>query len=203
MDDGGMIWTDTVHWAGATTGATRATLPWDRASEFDLRDDAKRAAFVRQCKRFLKDVPDAERRRWLSILLEELGVAGREAEVGRQMLNWDEIRATTGLTRYGGHTHTHPIMSQLEPAEQEREIAMCRRRIESETGIAPRYFAYPNGRAADFNDTSRELLRRHGFDLAFTTIEGINAGDVDPLALRRIPTGGTSVGDFAWLVAGR
>jgi peptidoglycan/xylan/chitin deacetylase (PgdA/CDA1 family) len=139
----------------------------------------------------------------MDVLVGELGVAGREAEMERQMLNWSEVRATLGLTRYGGHTHTHPIMSQLEASELEREVSVCRDRILEEVGVAPRYFAYPNGRAVDFTDESKMVLRRYGFDLAFTTIEGVNSQDTDPMALRRIPTGAATLGDFAWLVSGR
>ena len=203
MDDGGMIWTDTVHWAADATCVGTATLPWDRTRAFDMSTDPGRAAFVNACKDYLKDVPDTDRRGWLEALLVTLGVAGREPEVGRQMLTWDEVRATQGLTRYGGRTHTHPIMSQLAPADLEREVRICRDRIADETGVAPRYFAYPNGRAVDFTETAKTTLRRYGFDLAFTTIEGLNAPNADPLALRRIPTGAATLGDFAWLVSGR
>jgi peptidoglycan/xylan/chitin deacetylase (PgdA/CDA1 family) len=203
MDNGGMIWTDALHWAAGATRNSTATLPWDRTAAFDLRAEAGREALLHQCKRHLKDAPDVDRRRWMDMLLAELGVAGREGEIARQMMNWHEVRATARLTRCGGHTHTHPIMSQLEAPELEREVRVCRDRIATETGVAPRYFAYPNGRAADFTEAAKAVLRRHGFDFAFTTIEGMNARDADLLALRRIPTGAATLADFAWLVSGR
>ena len=203
LDHGGMIWTDTVHWAAGTARVPVARLPWDLRVTFDLRQPAQRSAFVGRCKADLKEAPDADRRRWLAALLTELGVAGREEEAGRQMLTWDEVRATAPLTRYGGHTHTHPIMSRLGPVELEREVGLCRERIAKETGVAPRYFAYPNGGPDDFTDDCKAVLRRHGFDLAFTTIEGPNEGQADPMALRRTPTGAATLGDFVWLAGGR
>jgi peptidoglycan/xylan/chitin deacetylase (PgdA/CDA1 family) len=203
MDNGGMIWTDALHWAAGATRMSAATLPWDRTATYDLRAEAGREALLRQCKRHLKDAPDADRRRWMVTLFAELGVAGRDGEIARQMMNWDEVRAIAGLTRCGGHTHTHPIMSQLESSELEREVRVCRDRIAVETGVAPRYFAYPNGRSVDFTEASKEVLRRYGFEFAFTTIEGVNTRDADPLALRRMPTGAATLADFAWLVSGR
>ncbi|MBI3899534.1 MAG: polysaccharide deacetylase family protein [Gammaproteobacteria bacterium] len=204
MDNGGMIWTDELPWAVATTKmASVAALPWDRSARFDLRQTGERNAYLRQSKRYLKDVADAERQRWLNQIFSELGVAGRQHELERQMLSWDEIRATMGLTYYGGHTHTHPIMSQLGSAELDSEIRICRDRMLAETGVAPRYFAYPNGRAADFNDESKVVLRKYGFDLAFTTVEGVNGRGANPMELRRMPTGAANLGDFAWLVSGR
>jgi peptidoglycan/xylan/chitin deacetylase (PgdA/CDA1 family) len=113
------------------------------------------------------------------------------------------VRATIGLTRYGGHTHTHPILSQVDGERAEREIRVCHERITAETGVAPRYFAYPNGRAQDFSDETKAILRRCGYELAFSTIEGLHAPGMDPYAIRRQPTRAARLADYAWLVAGR
>jgi peptidoglycan/xylan/chitin deacetylase (PgdA/CDA1 family) len=136
-------------------------------------------------------------------LFDELGVDSQDGGAGRQMLSWAEVRATIGLTRYGGHTHTHPILSQVSGERAEREIRLCHERIAAETGIAPRFFAYPNGRAQDFGDETKAILRRFGYELAFSTIEGLHAPGMDRYAIRRQPTGSTRLEDFAWLVAGR
>ncbi|HXY05919.1 MAG TPA: polysaccharide deacetylase family protein [Burkholderiaceae bacterium] len=202
IDRGVMIWTDVVQWAVGASPVDVATLPWRRERSFDLRQPAERLALVEQCKSRLKEVPDTVRRRELQQLLEELGVCGREHEAGRQMMNWDEVRACAPWTRFGGHSHTHPILSQLEPQAMEEEIRICRDRIEAETGKRPTMFAYPNGRAADFNDTTRALLGRHGFNLAFSTVQGVNDRSTDWLAIRRQHVGGRTIGDFAWLVGG-
>jgi hypothetical protein len=46
------------------------------------------------------------------------------------------------------------------------------------------------------------LLQRHGFEMGFSTIEGVHQPGMDRYAIRRQPTGAASIGDFAWLVAG-
>jgi peptidoglycan/xylan/chitin deacetylase (PgdA/CDA1 family) len=196
IDRGGLVWTDVVYWAFKATAQKRATLPWD-AGPTDLD-----AAAVERSKAFLKSVADGDRRRHVDALLERLDVAGRYEALERQMLSWDEVRATMDLTSYGGHTHTHPIMSRLPDADLEREIATCRQRITDETGVSSPYFAYPNGTRADFDDRTKAALRRHGFTVAFSTIEGVNGRSPDLMALLRLPTGARDVGDFAWLVAG-
>lgn len=201
IDGGGMIWTDEVHWACRASDVERVRLPWNGESTFDLKRPGERDRLTAACKRYLKDVPDRERVDWQGRLLDVLGVRGREGEAGRQMMTWDEVRATMPGTEYGGHTHGHPILSQLDAAGMEREIRLCRERIERETGAPPRTFAYPNGRAVDYNADTKRLLREHGFELAFTTVEGINGSTVDPLEIRRVPTRGNSLGDFACLVS--
>jgi peptidoglycan/xylan/chitin deacetylase (PgdA/CDA1 family) len=119
------------------------------------------------------------------------------------MLTWDEVRATADVTTYGGHTHTHPIMSRLTPEECDREIRECRDRLVAETGRAPRYFAYPNGGRDDFDAATAEALRRHGFSVAFSTIEGVAGADTDWMAVRRIPGVNAPAADLAWYLATR
>jgi peptidoglycan/xylan/chitin deacetylase (PgdA/CDA1 family) len=121
--------------------------------------------------------------------------------VERQMLTWDEVRETLHLITYGGHTHSHPIMSQVTVEELEWEIRICKERITAETGQSPRYFAYPNGCREDFNALCERLLQKHGFELAYSTIEGINNADVNRMQLRRVPTHVSTTADLAWLVS--
>jgi len=202
IDNGGLLWTDSVNWAVEKTSRSRAELPWCRKPDFDLSSHEGREFFITAAKSYLKQIPDTQRHRELGRLLEELGVSPDDANMERQMMNWDEVRATLGLTQIGGHSHTHPIMSQLDERQMGLEISLCRDRITTQTGQAPRYFAYPNGREQDFNDMTKRLLQQNGFELAFSTIEGINGRNVDQMAIKRQPTGATNLGDFACLVGG-
>jgi peptidoglycan/xylan/chitin deacetylase (PgdA/CDA1 family) len=203
MDRDELIWTDAVTWAARCSRHASLTLPWDRGVTLPLAGDAERARAVRVSKDYLKGVSDAEREAWQQALFDELGVDPQDGSAGRQMLSWAEVRATLGPTRYGGHTHTHPILSQVGPERAEREIRLSHERIAAETGVPPRWFAYPNGRAQDFTEETKAILRRCGYDLAFSTIEGLHAPDMDRYAVRRQPTGAARPGDYAWLVAGR
>jgi peptidoglycan/xylan/chitin deacetylase (PgdA/CDA1 family) len=199
MDEGGMIWTDQVQWAALSTSRDRIRLPWERESEIFLESPGARERLGARARAYLKGVSDEERRELLPRLLAELG----EAPVPeRQMLNWDEVRRTMDLTSFGGHTHTHPILSRLPHANAEREIRTCRDRIAAETGQAPTTFAYPNGQPSDYTRETKELVRSAGFSLAFSTTEGIAGLESDWLAIRRLPGDARSVHDFAWATAG-
>lgn len=203
LDNGGLIWTDAITWAVKTSPTPSVDLPWETQTRLPLRDLADRDRAVRICKQHLKGVPDALREERMQELFRRLRVDPQDGSVDRQMLSWDEVRATLGLTRFGGHTHTHPILSQVDSERAEREISVSYRRIAEETGTAPRYFAYPNGREQDFTAQTKELLRRQGYELAFSTIAGLHVPGADPYAIRRQPAGGSSIRDFAWLVTGR
>jgi peptidoglycan/xylan/chitin deacetylase (PgdA/CDA1 family) len=201
IDEGSLLWTDQIHLAALETNKIKALLPWKEGKTFPLRTALEQEAYVCACKSHLKNVKDDERERLLDQLLNELNVSTNRHGLKRQMMSWDEIRTTLGLIDYGGHTHTHPIMSKINSASLENEIRTCRDRILDETGITPRYFAYPNGRREDFNVLSQQLLRKYGFEIAFTTIEGINGPSTNWMEVARLPTATYSIADFAWLLS--
>lgn len=201
LDDGGMMWTDTVQWAALATRRQRVSLPWTdgatgRPATIALPDRAARAALGERARAYLKRLPDDQRRAALAALLDELGAP---PERPREMLTWDEARRTMGLTRFGGHTHTHPILSRLDRVAAEREIRTCRDRIAAETGVAPTAFAYPNGRPEDYTAETQEILRALGFTAAYATSEGIAGRQTDWMAIERLPAVTGDVADFAWI----
>ncbi len=199
MDHGGMIWTEEVQAAALATRLPRVSLPWADGPAVELPDEPARAGLGARARAYLKALPDADRQKAVQELFVALGAPPvRE----RQMLNWDEVRRTMDLTRFGGHTHTHPILSRLDRTAAEAEIRTCRDRIAAETGQAPTLFAYPNGTAADFTPETQELLRQNGFRVAYSTIEGIAGADTDWFAVKRLPGAGRDVPDFVWIAAG-
>jgi peptidoglycan/xylan/chitin deacetylase (PgdA/CDA1 family) len=184
----------------AVEQSTRAAIdvPW-HPRPFVL-DHPGRAEFLRICKLHIKAQPDHEIEALTGDICERLGVDADTLQVPRQTMTWDEVRRAADHTCYGGHTHSHVIVSQLDATSLDHEIRTCRERILAETGSAPRMFAYPNGREIDFNEAAKAALRRHGFDTAFAAIEGLNDVRTDWMEIRRIP-GGESVADLAWRVS--
>jgi peptidoglycan/xylan/chitin deacetylase (PgdA/CDA1 family) len=204
LDEGGMMWTDAVQWAALSTRRDRVRLPWPEKSTggpvIALPDGAARAALGERARAHLKRLPDEERRAAMAALLDELG--GPPARP-REMLSWDEARRTMDVTRFGGHSHTHPILSRLDRAAAEREIRTCRDRIAAETGVVPTAFAYPNGRPEDYTAETQAILRGLGFTAAYATSEGIAGRQTDWMAVKRLPASGGDVADFAWIATSR
>jgi peptidoglycan/xylan/chitin deacetylase (PgdA/CDA1 family) len=200
VDEPGMMWTDRVQWAAMTTPRTSVCVPWMNGGAYvGLPDEAARESFGGAARTLLKTVPDAIRAARVEELVAMLGGAPPRE---RQMTTWDEVRRTMDLTTYGAHTHTHPIMSRLDREGLTREISTCRDRIAAETGRAPTYFAFPNGTAADFTSEAQDVLREHGFSVAFCTIDGIAGAGTDWMAVRRISSIDGDITSFAWLAAG-
>jgi peptidoglycan/xylan/chitin deacetylase (PgdA/CDA1 family) len=200
MDHGGLLWTERLEWAVMHTTRKALATPWEPRRTVVLGDEPARRAFLAELKGRMKDADDDSRRRWLDALLADADAGEPQAVLGRQMLSWEEVRRCADGTCFGGHTHTHPMLSRMSGEAVDREIATCRQRIAAETGRTPATFAYPNGRASDFNEETRRSLAKHGFRLSFSTIPGVNSADADALALRRLHNWDCGPGELAALM---
>jgi peptidoglycan/xylan/chitin deacetylase (PgdA/CDA1 family) len=185
LDEGKPPWTNRVQRAVLATRRMQARLT-PEGPGVPLPDGAARVCFGEMARGYLKGLQDDERQVAMARLLEELG----EPPPGeREMLNWDEVRRTMDITHYGGHTHTHRILSRLAPDQAAMEIRTCAERIAAETGKRPWLFAYPNGRAIDYTGQTQDQLREHGFTVAFSTSPGVANAKTDWLAVPRIASG--------------
>ena len=123
----------------------------------------------------------------LDALFEELG--GDEGALCERIhLDWEDVRvlAASGRVELGGHTVTHPVLATLDGEEQGREVALGRQALVRELGNeAGRVFAYPYGRAWDYDERSVRAVQEAGFEAAVTTHAGAVRADCDPCRLPR------------------
>jgi peptidoglycan/xylan/chitin deacetylase (PgdA/CDA1 family) len=167
------------------TGFLDGTDPlWFQEVDRALKARGGGAAELASRLAHLKTLPDAVMRGEVRKLVE--GCAPGEAEVARPM-SWEQAREmqASGLVHFGGHTHTHPILSRCSLEQQAEEICVCRDRMTDELGKAPRLFAYTNGGPGDFTAQTQELLATHGFQAAFTMMPARLAAGLQPHALPR------------------
>jgi peptidoglycan/xylan/chitin deacetylase (PgdA/CDA1 family) len=195
IDNGGIFWWDAINLAVRLTRVPRVTLPW--STEPIELDDRGRRILGRQCKDRLKGVAHDDLLAELDAILARLEIDVRELDSGRHVMTWDQVRETMDLTTYGGHLHTHPLVSRVGLERLDQEIRTCKERIAAETGVAPLTFAYPDG---DVIAPAKPLLRKHGFELAFTIREGIVDANTDWLDILRYP-GPPTLGRLAWRLA--
>ncbi len=167
------------------TGFLDGTHPlWFQEVDRALKARGADAAELASRLAHLKTLPDAVMRGEVRKLVE--GCATEEAEAARPM-SWQQAREmqASGLVHFGGHTHTHPILSRCPVEQQAEEIRVCRDRMTEELGRAPRLFAYTNGGPGDFTAQTQELLAAHGFDAAFTMMPARLASGLPSRALPR------------------
>lgn len=91
------------------------------------------------------------------------------------------------FVEFGNHTLTHPVLSELNAAQQEAEIREGARIITAITGITPLAFAYPFGLKRHYTDETQQLVRSAGHQAALDMRRRINTGKLDPFQLSRRP----------------
>lgn len=195
IDDGELFWWDVVDLACKRTPLTEVALPWTER-RFAARTAAHRMAIYRECQQHLKQLAEADKQAMLPVLLAALQVSVDTLGIDRQVMTWDQIRQTRPLTTYGGHLHSHPLVSRISVASLETELAVSHDRMTRELGDRPRLFAYPDG---DMTDEAKAAVQRHGYETAFGITTGFVRPGADRLALRRLP-GPQSVEDLAWRI---
>ena len=105
----------------------------------------------------------------------------------RRFLNWDEAREMSmGGMAIGSHTHSHTVLSQLEPERQREELAKSRTIILEQLGTEPKVFAYPVGHKSSFSIQTQKIAQETGYRCAFSHHGGANMqGMIDPYDVKR------------------
>jgi len=108
-----------------------------------------------------------------------------------RMLDKNAIAEMTasGLIEFGAHSHHHAILSQLADGQRYNEIRQSIDTVYELTRRPCRYFAYPNGRAEDYNIETIRDLETCGIQIGVTTISGPNNRLTPSMELRRYGVG--------------
>ena len=153
----GRFWRDQVRRLVAE-GRVESFLAWLRRKDGAERRLPDAARFYRATKD--PSVDSA----WIARRVEEyLGANERGAGAGTAGLlaRADEL-VDDPLVAYGNHTWSHYVLSSLDPAEQEQEIAGNLRWMASVTPRPLEVLAFPFGGSADVNPDSLRIARSTG-----------------------------------------
>jgi peptidoglycan/xylan/chitin deacetylase (PgdA/CDA1 family) len=138
----------------------------------------------------VKFLPEEEKNQRVSSLCDELGVSIPADAFAGLYLDWDQVREMSlGNIEFGAHTVRHPILTRIPLSQVDVELAESKQKIEFEISRRVFSFAYPNGQLTDFSPEITNLVRKNGFDIAFTLLPGpidISAVQKNPLTIRRI-----------------
>jgi len=109
-----------------------------------------------------------------------------EGEDGRFMTTKEAAALLDrGSFRIGSHTLNHLSVTRITDTERERELGGSRAVLEEKLGGEIDLFCYPYGTFNDFDKHSVGCLKRYGYKLACTSVNGINFKGTDPFRLRR------------------
>ena len=119
----------------------------------------------------LKKFPDKLKNKYIFILQNMCNVKIPSGLGEKMVLSWDEIHEMNDNGIYfGAHTKTHPILTNENLKEAEKEIVDSKKTIEDHLKIKIRSFSYPNG---SFNNEVIQLVKNCGFDCAVATNQSL------------------------------
>jgi peptidoglycan/xylan/chitin deacetylase (PgdA/CDA1 family) len=110
----------------------------------------------------------------------------RTLGVRNETVGWDElVELEAAGIRVESHGIGHRPLSELEPAEAAREIALSKLRLEERLGREVEAYAFVKGSLADYRPEHVSLVQQAGYTLAFTSVSGANGPTTDRFRLRR------------------
>lgn len=100
-------------------------------------------------------------------------------------LDWDQVREMhKGGFVFGSHTLSHVSLTAVTPDEAFHQLIRSKEGIEWRLDAPVKYFAYPTG---TYSDEIQELVKKSGYEGAFTVDFGRVSLKSDVYALERIP----------------
>jgi peptidoglycan/xylan/chitin deacetylase (PgdA/CDA1 family) len=123
--------------------------------------------------------------------------------VRNDTIGWDDLaELESGGMRIESHGIGHRPLSQLEPAEAAREIALSKLRLEEWLGREIEAFAFVEGSLADYWPEHASLVQQAGYKLGFTSVSGGNGLRSDRFRLRRYNVEPYAARTFELVLAG-
>lgn len=87
---------------------------------------------------------------------------------------------------FGGHTHSHTIMTSMTDDDARDEILLNKFQLEKWLERPVRFFAYPNGGENDYNDKHKKMLSSAGYAAAFSLTQRRSSHLEDPMDISRL-----------------
>ncbi len=197
------LWPDRVYLALQQTDAAWLDATHMDLGTLSLADARAKAEAVERVLTHCKRLPAPDKDAQLQQLLDALGI---DPEPGPfTLMSWHDVGALaeTGLIAFGGHTTRHDLLSRLHDAQVESEVRLSHAEVARRVGVTPTCFAYPNGRAEDFDARAKAAVKALSLHWAVSTENGLVDAQSDPLALPRMCIGSDlSLGRFKLLTSG-
>lgn len=178
--DGGIMWNDRVietvrRWPGKALAAQ-----WLGVPVLPLSNDRERYEATLVLLRALKYLPFEERQAAVAKLCDV-------TELPAMMMSREQLQSLVDhQMEIGGHTCSHPILTQLSPERAAAEIDDNRRYLAGLLEQTPVGFAYPNGQPGkDFDRSTIALLQQSGYQYAVTTGHGVRGPQGDSYQIPR------------------
>ena len=196
--DGGCMWNDIITDAVTKTGLSEVEFEFEAGSATSLSNWGEKRAAASKVIRHLRYLNPDEREIAALRISEQLGVS----ELPNLMMSTREVcQLHTAGFEIGAHTHSHPILTKMDPEVARRDIQMGKRQLESILGKDVTLFAYPNGKpSSDYSAIHVQMAQELRFRAAVSTAPGMHTRSGDPYQIPRVTPWREDALRFLWLM---
>jgi peptidoglycan/xylan/chitin deacetylase (PgdA/CDA1 family) len=186
-------WWDHIAYLVKTARRRRFSLRYPADLAVDI-DQNGLSESLQSILKFYKKPENSDPARFIRELAEECKGEDLPGTL-RRFLDWDEAREMTrGGMAIGSHTHSHHVLSQLEPEQQYEELCRSRAILKEQLGIEVDVLAYPVGAKTSFTNQTQQAAQDAGYRAAFSFYGGTNLqGKTSPYDLARV-----GIDDQSW-----
>jgi peptidoglycan/xylan/chitin deacetylase (PgdA/CDA1 family) len=110
-----------------------------------------------------------------------------DSPIRPKWMNWDDVRSLRDQGfAIGSHTEDHVDMGVVARDEALAQLVGSRKKLASELGTDPEFFAYPYGRANQMSETNRSAVAEAGYRCCLSAFGGAVGPETRPLYIKRI-----------------
>lgn len=174
IESGELLWWDRIVCLVFNAKVSELDLREFGLKRFSLKDEVAKSNACEELIAAVKRKQAREREQIIARMAAYLKCQANADDQDR-LMTWEEIQSmNNGLVTFGAHGMTHTILTNLDPEAMRWEVQESQRMMQERLGKAPEFYAYPNGRMADYNAQVMEILRNCGFKAALTLVDGKN-----------------------------
>jgi peptidoglycan/xylan/chitin deacetylase (PgdA/CDA1 family) len=172
LDGDVWMWWDQIAYVVTSTPYRSLSLDCEGLSiREQWSSGSERGVAAERIAERLKAVPDTAKWVIISALSTTLDVPiPQTPPLEYAPMGWDDVRACErGVTTFGPHTVTHPILTQVDATRAAAEIGESWKRLTQMVAAPVPVFCYPNGTNDAFSERDAALARAAGLEGAVTT----------------------------------
>ena len=145
-------WWDTIAYIVKHSCNGTIKLEYPMEASFDLNRNGVAVAIMK-ILRLYKGPKTTDQGRFLQELKTACGYFGSPSSSERCFMSWAEVREMqqAGMS-FGGHTHSHEILSKLSAEQEREELRSSREILKKEIGCRTDTLAYPVGNRTTFSE---------------------------------------------------
>jgi peptidoglycan/xylan/chitin deacetylase (PgdA/CDA1 family) len=190
IDNDQMSWIDGIEYAVQHTKKQQIRIAQTNKI-YSLKESDEKIEFLISVRQFVKNSITCNPTQFSKQVCMDLGFSEKLSSDDPldKKLTWDQIKLINRndwLISFGGHSHTHPILSYLSHEDLCFELDTSLALLKLKADVNPIHYSYPEGLAHCYSKIVIDELKIRGVRCCPTAISGVNSLKTNPFELFRI-----------------